>query len=67
MLQEFTISELSFSVMTMSGGVCAILVTVWKSRCKTIDIAYGCIRCDRDVPVEKPTPREDVEMGIPPV
>ena len=68
-LQSFTISELSFSVVAMLGALGGLLLSVWRSKCKTIDIGYGCIHCDREVPAEKPiSPRGDVEMGIvPPV
>jgi hypothetical protein len=48
-MEKFTITELSYAVIAMSGAISGILMVVWKSRCKTINLCYGCAKCDRDV------------------
>lgn len=49
MLETFTISELSFSVMTISGALSGILLMCWKSRCVNINVCWGCLNCEREV------------------
>jgi hypothetical protein len=48
-MEKFTITELSYAVIAMSGAISAILMTIWRSRCKTINCCWGGARCDRDV------------------
>jgi hypothetical protein len=48
-METFTITELSYAFIAMSGGLGALLMIVWKSRCKTVKLCYGCVKCDREV------------------
>jgi hypothetical protein len=46
-MEPFTLSELSFTLLTLSGALSGLLLVCWKSRCKTINICWGGVRCDR--------------------
>ena len=48
-MESFTITELSYFLITVSGAISGILMVIWKSRCKKIQCGYGCIECDREV------------------
>jgi hypothetical protein len=48
-MESFTITELSYAFIAMSGGLGALLMIVWKSRCRTINCCWGGAKCDRDV------------------
>ena len=48
-MEPFTITELSYAVIAMSGALGGLLLAVWKSRCSTIQIGWGCIQCEREV------------------
>lgn len=48
-MQPYTITELSYSIIAISGAISGILLVIWKSRCKTINCCWGGIQCDRDV------------------
>jgi hypothetical protein len=48
-MEAFTITELSYAVIAISGAVSGVLLVVWKSRCKTINCCWGGARCDREV------------------
>jgi len=47
-MERFTITELSFSAMTIMGGLGALLMVVWKSRCSKIQCCYGGFQCERE-------------------
>ena len=66
-MEPYTISELSYSILTISGAISALLLVVWKSRCKTINCGYGCIQCDRivdETPYTSPSTIRDVETQL---
>lgn len=48
-MESFTITELSYAIIAISGAIGGVLMVIWKSRCRTIECGYGCIKCDRDV------------------
>jgi len=50
-MEEFTITELSYAVIAMMGGLSGVLLVIWKSRCKTINFCYGAVNCEREVEV----------------
>ena len=47
-MEPFTITELSYAIIAISGAISGVLMVVWKSRCSKIDCGYGCISCDRE-------------------
>ena len=47
-MEPFTITELSYAIIAISGAISGVLMVVWKSRCSNINCGYGCISCDRD-------------------
>ena len=55
-MEPFTITELSYAIIAISGAISGVLLVVWKSRCTTIECGYGCMKCDRNVLVEGSTP-----------
>jgi hypothetical protein len=68
-MEEFTITELSYATISILGALGGILLIVWKSRCKTLECGWGCVKCDRvvdlsDTKVKQPAPRyaSPVEM-----
>ena len=46
-MEPYTVSELSYSLLTICGAISGVLLVCWKSRCKTINCGWGCIQCDR--------------------
>ena len=48
-MEPFTITELSYGVIAMSGAISGILMVLWKSRCRSINCCWGGVRCDRNV------------------
>jgi len=55
-MEEFTITELSYATISILGAFGGILLVVWKSRCKTLECGWGCVKCDRIVDLEKAKP-----------
>ena len=46
-MESYTLSELAYACITISGAISGILLVCWKSRCKTINCYWGGVRCDR--------------------
>jgi len=64
-MEPFTITELSYAIIAISGAISGVLLVVWKSRCSKIECGYGCMKCDRNVLMEGgSTPTSAIEMGI---
>ena len=51
-MEPFTITELSYAIIAISGAISGVLLVVWKSRCSKIECGYGCVKCDRNVLME---------------
>lgn len=61
-MEPFTITELSYAIIAISGAISGVLMVLWKSRCSKIDCGYGCITCDRE-PLPPP-PNNDVRLEM---
>ena len=48
-MEEFTITELSYAIIAIMGGLSGLLLVIWKSRCKTINLCWGGVDCQREV------------------
>ena len=48
-MEEYTITELSYAVIAIMGGLSGLLLVIWKSRCKTINLCWGGVDCERQV------------------
>ena len=67
-MEPFTITELSYAIIAISGAISGVLMVIWKSRCSKIDCGYGCITCDReplkgDSPPYDPPPLSGLELS----
>ena len=60
-MEPFTITELSYAIIAISGAISGILMVIWKSRCSKIECGYGCISCDRE---PLPPPKNDVRLEM---
>ena len=61
-MEPFTITELSYSIIAISGALSGVLMVVWKSRCSKINCGYGCVKCDREpLPPQK---KNDVRLEM---
>ena len=63
-MEEFTITELSYAIIAIMGGLSGLLLVIWKSRCKTINLCWGGVNCEREVEAVSPSYRVDVEEGL---
>ena len=61
-MEPFTITELSYAIIAISGAISGVLMAVWKSRCSKINCGYGCVKCDRD-PLPPPQ-KNDVRLEM---
>ena len=61
-MENFTITELSYAIIAISGAISGVLMVIWKSRCSKIECGYGCARCDREVPPPELRRRPQVEL-----
>jgi hypothetical protein len=50
--QPYTVSELALAFVTFSGGLSALMLSCWRSKCSKISVLYGLIQCDRVVESE---------------
>ena len=46
-MEEYTITELSYAIIAVMGGLSGLLLVIWKSRCKTINLCWGGVNCER--------------------
>ena len=63
-MEEFTITELSYAVIAIMGGLSGLLLVIWKSRCKTINLCWGGVDCQREV--EAISPPNQSQAGVSP-
>ena len=70
-MEEFTITELSYAIIAIMGGLSGLLLVIWKSRCKTINLCWGGVDCQREVEARVLSPNRleakleaDVEEGL---
>jgi hypothetical protein len=61
-MEQFTITELSYAMIAILGAFSGLLMVIWRSRCRTINICFGACKCDREVLEET-----DYEMTTPTV
>lgn len=52
-MDPFTLGELSVAVAAVMGAVTMGIRQCQKSRCAKINICFGCLQCDREVPPEE--------------
>ena len=60
-MESFTITELSYAIIAISGAISGVLMVIWKSRCSKIDCGYGFIKCERE-PLPPPKQEQRLEM-----
>jgi hypothetical protein len=64
-MEDYTITELSYSTIAMLGGVSGLLLVIWKSRCKEIRCCWGGMECEREVMgVETAFQGNEMERGV---
>ena len=67
-MEQFTITELAYAIIAISGAISGVLMVIWKSRCSKIECGYGCISCDREPLPPQPfrgVQRPQAELGRP--
>lgn len=52
MMDPFTLGELSVAVVGVMGAAVVCVRQIQKSRCRTINLCFGCMKCEREVPPE---------------
>jgi len=60
-MENFSIEQLSFSVITILGGIGGLLHVIQRSRCRTINCCFGLSSCERTPPTDE---EPDIEKGI---
>jgi len=53
LLDPFTLTEMSITAVAIIGACGSFLLIVEKSRCKTVNICCGLIRCNRKIKDEE--------------
>lgn len=67
-MDPFTLGELSVAVAAVMGAVTLAIRQCQRSRCATINVCFGCLRCEREVPAEdenaQTKPEESAPAGV---